>query len=53
MSRHILRILRCTTSQPEPVDDFRDVLEDLWLNREARKAAEARNRLQFDMESDQ
>lgn len=53
MIRRILRFLRCTTAQPEPVDDFRDVLEDLWMNREARKAAEARTRLQFDMESDQ
>lgn len=47
----LLMLLR--KPKPEPVDDFRDVLEDLWLNREARKAAEARSRLQFDMESDQ
>lgn len=34
MIRRILARFR----KPEPVDDFRDVLEDMWANREARKA---------------
>lgn len=39
--------------KPEPVDDFRDVLDDLWADREARRDAELRRRIQFDMECDQ
>ncbi|KKL44599.1 hypothetical protein LCGC14_2364090 [marine sediment metagenome] len=35
---------------PEPVDDFRDVLDDLWADREARKDAETRRAIAFDLE---
>ncbi|MFG6604663.1 MULTISPECIES: hypothetical protein [unclassified Sulfitobacter] len=34
----------------EPVDDLRDVLGDMWADREARKDAETRRRIQFDAE---
>lgn len=50
MIRRILAHFR--KPEPEPVDDFHDVLEDLWLNREARKAEESRKRAQFDWESE-
>jgi hypothetical protein len=36
--------------KPEPVDDFRDVLDDLWADREARKDAETRRAIAFDLE---
>jgi len=36
--------------EPEPVDDLRDVLGDMWADREARKDAETRRRIQFDAE---
>ena len=35
--------------EPEPVDDFRDVLDDLWADREARKDAETRRAIAFDL----
>ncbi|MFG6566706.1 hypothetical protein [Sulfitobacter sp. 1A13679] len=46
---HILA-RRKTAPEPEPVDDFRDVLEDLWADREARKDAETRRAIAFDLE---
>ena len=36
--------------EPEPVDDLRVVLGDMWADREARKDAETRRRIQFDAE---
>lgn len=35
--------------EPEPVDDLRDVLDDLWANPEARKDAETRRAIAFDL----
>lgn len=47
---HILARRSKPETEPEPVDDFRDVLDDLWADREARNAAETSRRIQFDAE---
>ena len=45
-------ILARRKPEPEPVDDFRDVLDDLWADREARKDAETRRAIAFDLGCD-
>lgn len=49
----IARIIALFRRPDDRVDDFRDVIDDLWANREARKAAETRRAIQFEMECDQ
>lgn len=52
MIRRILALFRKPPPEPEPVDDFLDVLEDLWADREARRNEELRRAIQFDLECD-
>ncbi|MFG6535762.1 hypothetical protein [Sulfitobacter sp. CS16] len=45
-------VLARRKTAPEPVDDFHDVLDDLWADREARKDAETRRAIPFDLGCD-
>lgn len=46
---HILARRSKPEPEPEPVDDFRDFLDDMWADREARKDAETRRAIAFDL----